>query len=319
MMHPANNPYLPEDYKLLLQNMPPRDRERFWDGKFGSGTANPLWTLETIEAARIKPTEVPEGIRIAVICDPSGCSGPEDKRSDEIGISVVGEKDGVVYVLEDASGRFGPDGPDGWGARLIHRWCQWGADFVAGEKNFGGEMVASNLRMAEATYDGRKVKGSNVPFRPITAHHGKHVRADPVATLTTKGCLKFVGNFPELEEQLCAFSSSGYVGAKSPDRADAMVHGAYALEVIPMLGAAWGQWVEGEAAKANDRSRRDLEIGIPVRPPASTTVTLVAPSHFAGSYYARNGALFQIVAGRLEAHPDDVEMLTESGFHPPPT
>lgn len=315
MMHPANNPYLPEDYKILLQNMPPRERERFWDGKFGSGTANPLWTIDSIEAARIKPSEVPESIRIAVVCDPSGCRGPEDTRSDEVGISVVGESGGVVYVLEDASGRMGPDGPDGWAAKLIHRYCQWGADFVAAEKNFGGEMVAGTLRSAVAKYGGTDVKGSNVPYHELNAAHGKSVRAEPVSTLMVAGGLKFVGNFPELEEQLCAFSSSGYVGSRSPDRADAMVWGAYALGVVKMPGAAWGQWVANEADAAEGRARpprpqTDADAGLPV------TVPMRAPSHFAGSYFARDGSLHQIVHGRLEAKPEDVEMLTEAGFQP---
>lgn len=314
-MHPANNPHIPESYKQRLRNMSPRERERFWDGNFGSGTSNPLWTVDSIEDARIEPSAVPESIRIAVVCDPSGCSGPEDKRSDEVGISVVGVSEGVVYVLEDASGRLGPDGPNGWGAKLIQLWCKWGADFVAAEKNFGGEMVAAVVRSAVAKYDGRTVEGANVPYRPIVAAHGKTVRADPVATLTTRGKVKFAGHFPELELQLCCFSSSGYVGERSPDRADAMVHGAYALGVIPMPGAAWGQWVANEADAAEGRAR-------PPRPQTESdaaplaTVPMRAPSHFAGSYFARDGSLHQIVHGRLEAKPEDVEMLTEAGFQP---
>jgi len=316
MMHPANNPYLPEDYKLRLQNMPPRERERFWDGKFGSGTANPLWTIDSIEHARITPSEVPESLRIAVVCDPSGCRGPEDKRSDEVGISVIAVSGETLYVLEDASGRYGPDGPDGWGAKLITLYCRWGADFVAAERNFGGEMVAATLRSAVAKVAGAYVKGSNVPFHELNAAHGKTVRAEPVATLTTRGALKFVGHFPELEEQLCAFSSSGYVGAKSPDRADAMVWGAYALGVVRIPGHAWGQYVEESAAKLEEQQRRETDVGTPVRVAGSPTVPMQAPSHFAGSYYARNGSLYQIVGGRIEAHPDEVEMLTESGFLP---
>ena len=31
------------------------------------------------------------------------------------------------------------------------------------------------------------------------------------------------GHFPELEDQLCALTWSGYQGTRSPDRADAMV------------------------------------------------------------------------------------------------
>ena len=47
--------------------------------------------------------------RIVVAIDPSGCRGPEDERSDEVGIVVAARGlDGKAYVLADYSGRMGP-------------------------------------------------------------------------------------------------------------------------------------------------------------------------------------------------------------------
>jgi phage terminase large subunit-like protein len=62
-----------------------------------------------------------------------------------------------------------------------------------------------------------------VPFKKITASRGKVVRAEPIAALHEKGKIRLVGRFIRLEEELCAMTTSGYVGQRSPNRADAFV------------------------------------------------------------------------------------------------
>ena len=59
----------------------------------------------------------------------------------------------------------------------------------------------------------------------VHARRGKVVRAEPVAALFESGRAKFVGAFPELEDELCGLQiGGGYAGpGRSPDRADAMV------------------------------------------------------------------------------------------------
>jgi phage terminase large subunit-like protein len=49
------------------------------------------------------------------------------------------------------------------------------------------------------------------------------VRAEPVSALYEQGKVHHVGDLPDLEDQLCNFTASGYVGENSPDRADALV------------------------------------------------------------------------------------------------
>jgi hypothetical protein len=49
------------------------------------------------------------------------------------------------------------------------------------------------------------------------------VRAEPIAALYETGRVHHVGHFPELEDQLVAFSTHGYLGDGSPDRADALI------------------------------------------------------------------------------------------------
>lgn len=194
--------------------------------------ADALWTYESIAVARVEdatPDKLPAAMsRIVIAVDPSGCSGPEDKRSDEIGISVVGlALDGGVYVLEDASGRMGPAGPEGWGARVAMLFYKWKADAVIGEVNFGGAMVGFVIQAAAAKPD-RKIKTRPV-FKKVTASRGKVVRAEPISVLTEQGKVRFAGNFPLLEEELCAFTTSGYIGSDSPNRADAMIWALYEL------------------------------------------------------------------------------------------
>ena len=45
-----------------------------------------------------------------------------------------------------------------------------------------------------------------------------------------------VGVFADLEDQMCNFTASGYVGAGSPDRADALV---WALTELMLMGSTF--------------------------------------------------------------------------------
>lgn len=60
-------------------------------------------------------------------------------------------------------------------------------------------------------------------FKEVVASRGKAVRAEPVSALYEQGKVHHVGQFPDLEDQMCNFTPSGYVGEGSPDRADALV------------------------------------------------------------------------------------------------
>jgi phage terminase large subunit-like protein len=57
----------------------------------------------------------------------------------------------------------------------------------------------------------------------VTASRGKIVRAEPIAALYEQKRIRHAGAFPALEDQLVAFTTDGYVGEGSPDRADAMI------------------------------------------------------------------------------------------------
>ena len=57
----------------------------------------------------------------------------------------------------------------------------------------------------------------------VTASRGKIVRAEPIAALYEQNRVRHAGAMPALEDQLTAFTTEGYVGGGSPDRADAMI------------------------------------------------------------------------------------------------
>ena len=208
-------------YLKELEALSPKERQRFLLGQFGDVTEGALWTLELIEQQRC--SELPEMKRVVVAVDPSGCSGPEDERSDEIGIVVCGlGSDGLGYVLEDVSGKMDPNG---WGAAVVSAYDRWGADRVIGEDNFGGAMVEHVIRAHRA----------DIPYKSVKASRGKWVRAEPIAALFERQKVKVGGNFPVLEEQMCAMSQGGYQGTKSPDRLDAMVWGL--TDIFPIVTA----------------------------------------------------------------------------------
>jgi predicted phage terminase large subunit-like protein len=204
---------LTERYMKSLQTGSEADVRRFWLGEYSAEAAGALWTYARLEMIRVEEAEVPVMSRIVVAVDPSGCKGPEDTRSDEIGIVVAGKGvDGRAYVVADLSGRFGPAE---WASRVVQAYRVYGADCIVAETNFGGAMVEGTIRQVDP----------DVPFREVKASRGKIVRAEPVAALFEPRVDKarMIGAFPDLEDQLCKFNRSGYEGERSPDRADAMV------------------------------------------------------------------------------------------------
>ena len=219
-MNPIHNlANLPPGYMDELQNLPERERKRFLSGEFLSELPGALWGFDTLERNRIAPDKVPYLQRIVIAVDPSGCYGEEDKRSDEVGIVACGlgiDKKG--YVLEDASGYYSPEG---WAQKTLELFDLYHADRIIAEKNFGGAMVEHTIRTARR----------NAPVRTITASRGKVQRAEPVSALYEKNNVKHVGFFPEMEDQMLSFTTHGYEGTGSPDRADAAVWGLSELMV----------------------------------------------------------------------------------------
>ncbi len=228
LMNPGDNrENLDEKYLSILDAMPERQRNRFLLGRFADASEGQMWSDELLSVCRvINSKDVPHYQRVIVAVDPSGCSGPEDTRSDEVGIVVVGlGTNGHGYLVEDLSGRYGPGQ---WARIVIDAYQRHKADRIVGEGNYGGSMVENTIRTVPG--------GETVPYQDARATRGKVVRAEPISALYEQGKFHHVGYFPELEDQLCAMTMAGYTGLRSPDRADALVWAASVL--FPALTVA---------------------------------------------------------------------------------
>ena len=93
------------------------------------------------------------------------------------------------------------------------------ADAVVGETNFGGAMVQHVIKTCRPRTN----------FVKVTASRGKAQRAEPFSALYEQGKVRHVGYLNELEDELAAFSTYGYTGAHSPNRADAAIWALAAL------------------------------------------------------------------------------------------
>jgi phage terminase large subunit-like protein len=227
-----DNPWLSDELRAEKDHLQARDIEAFenvWGGRCRSQVQNALWKKEIFGSGRERAPETErerEALlatlkRVVVAIDPSGCAGENDKRSDEVGIVVVGVgHDNIGRILEDATGRYSPDE---WANKALRLFDRWKGDRIVAETNFGGAMVESTIRTARRT----------APVKSVHASRGKVQRAEPVAALYAQGKVRHVGHFAELERQYCQFSTGGHMGARSPDRADAAIWGLTELMLDP--------------------------------------------------------------------------------------
>ena len=218
-MNPEDNiENLSAGYVDTLKNMSARYQKRFYRGEFADATPNQLFNEDDIEKWRVMGGELPDFVRVVVAVDPSGSGDVDNADNDAIGIVVVAlGTDGKAYVLEDCTVKAGPAT---WGRVAVDAYDRHEADRIVGEVNYGGAMVEHTIKTA------RRLAGSRaVPYKSVSATRGKAVRAEPISALYEQGKVCHVGYFSELEDELVAFSTVGYMGEHSPNRADALIWG----------------------------------------------------------------------------------------------
>jgi predicted phage terminase large subunit-like protein len=166
-----------------------------------------LWKRSWIEQGRLATR--PELVRIVVAVDPPVTS---TAGSDSCGIIVAGLGiDKRAYVIGDRTvqGRE----PTVWAKAAVAAYHDTEADAVVVETNQGGDLLVQMFKSIDA----------RVPVRKVYASRGKYARAEPVSTLYGEGRVAHVGEFAELEKQMCDFAADGLAHGKSPDRLDALV------------------------------------------------------------------------------------------------
>lgn len=206
-----NKENLSSEYLKILDGMGARMRKRFRDGDASDVTANLLFNDVDIEKWRVTDGKIPDFIRIVVGVDPSGSGDVDNADNDAIGIVVGGlGVDGNAYLLDDCTVKAGPAT---WGKVATMAFERHEANVIVGEVNYGGAMVEHVIQTARF----------RTPYKQVTATRGKSIRAEPFSALYEQGKVRHVGEYHDLEEELCQFSTSGYIGANSPNRADAWI------------------------------------------------------------------------------------------------
>lgn len=197
-----DNPLLPpEEIKELeteISRMSPGMVEQEIYGHFVDGVMGVLWTPELIHHS-----DIPDLKRIVVGVDPSG-----SKDGDEVGIIAAGiAENGNIYILSDHTGGYTPLQ---WGTIVVNEYESLKANTIVVERNFGGDMVKSNILNINR---GVKVK-------EVTASRSKEIRAEPVVALYEQGKVFHARGLHKLENEMLSWVPG--LG-KSPNRVDALV------------------------------------------------------------------------------------------------
>jgi phage terminase large subunit-like protein len=212
-MNPTDNlANLPASYIETLEGLPAHLRKRFLEGEFKDANPNALFSEAAIEQYRVEDSaDLPDLARVVVGVDPSGADDDNSEGNDAIGIYIAAlGVDGNAYLIEDATIKAGPGT---WGKMAVSAYHRHDADVMVGEQNFGGAMVKFVIQTADR----------NVNYKIVNASRGKVQRAEPFSPLFEDGRVRIVGRQIELEEELGGFSTNGYTGEKSPNRADAAI------------------------------------------------------------------------------------------------
>ena len=205
-----DNPFLPEESKEEREYDEMHNPQRYrhiWEGEYEPQAVGAIWTKDVIE--RNRKDKAPDMGRILIGVDPPVESGD---TADRCGLVAGGlGSDGRGYVLQDESQK---GTPEEWGRAAVAMYDLHDADAIVAEVNQGGDMVRSVIHAVRP----------GIKIIKVRAKRGKHIRAEPVSALYSLNRISHIGNFPEMERQMCLTTPDGYEGTDSPDNMDAMVY-----------------------------------------------------------------------------------------------
>lgn len=206
-----DNPLLSRSEILELESeirrMSPAMVDQEIYGRFVDGASGVMWTPQMIRHADV----IPHLVRIVIGLDPSG-----SKDGDEVGITAAGICQlGNVYVLSDKAGGYTPMQ---WGTVAVNEYRSLFADAIVAERNYGGDMVKSNILSIDKA----------VRVVEVTASRGKDVRAEPIVSLYEQGRVFHARGLHKLENEMLTWVPG--LG-KSPNRVDSLVWAIYELVV----------------------------------------------------------------------------------------
>ena len=230
-----------------------------------------LWKQTLLDQTRVD--KAPELVRVVVGIDPSGSA------TTEAGIVAAGiDGRGHGYVLADAS-MLAPS-PRNWAAKGVSLFQQLKADRIVGERNYGGDMVEETVRTVD----------QNVSYHDVVSTRGKLLRGEPVCALYEKGFIHHVGNFPELEGEMCSYIP----GDKSPNRLDAAVFALTELMLGSQTLGVLDYFASGQAAA----DLRTLDTARPATPGPIVTRPSLPPREETGQCPKCGSACVIVIAGQ---------------------
>jgi phage terminase large subunit-like protein len=224
------------------------------EGEILTDNPDALFQSSILDATRVEAA--PELEEIAVAVDPGIATNPDN---DDTGI-VAGGRDaaGHIYILADGSERAKPEK---WGATVIQIAEQLECDTVVGERNRGGDLVASNIRACKERKRG-ELAAKALKIVEVHATRGKAIRAEPVSTLHEQGMIHLVGRFPELEAEITEWNPA--LGGISPNRLDALV------------------WLVWHLARLGEEEKKDYSAGFKGLREAAASLQRPAPASASG-------------------------------------
>jgi phage terminase large subunit-like protein len=207
----VNEDNLDEGYirRVILPKRGTREGRQELEGMILEDVEGALWTMKMIHHEPMD-FSIDQMTRIVVYIDPAGS---KNKRSDETGIVVAGIVGGTCWVLEDATGKYTPNG---WALKAIELYQKYHADAIGAEHNFGGDMVRTTIENA------LKEKGEFARIIVSRAMKSKKSRAEPVVGLYEQGRVLHLqgAELADLEEEMTTWIPGK---GDSPNRVDAMV------------------------------------------------------------------------------------------------
>ncbi|TAL05210.1 MAG: hypothetical protein EPO00_13360 [Chloroflexota bacterium] len=167
-----------------------------------------LWTRKLLDATRIKEADINwhRIVRTIIAIDPA-VTHLESSDLTGIIMAMLTESRHVI-IFRDLSCR---ESALGWAKIAIAAYRTRRLDKIVAEVNNGGDLVEANLRTIEP----------NVSYGKVWASRGKHIRAEPVASLYEQGRVHHVEGLGDLEDELCSWTPQS--NDPSPNRLDAMV------------------------------------------------------------------------------------------------
>ena len=128
-----------------------------------------------------------------------------------------------------------------WARQSVIAFLEWNADCVVAEVNQGGSGIREAIEVAAAEISEEIGREVIVPVRSVWAKESKKARAEPVGALYERGRIHHVGLFEHCEKELTTWLP----GMPSPNRMDAIVHGATHLLLgdkpgVGPIGAYYG-------------------------------------------------------------------------------